>query len=66
LTKVLIIESEAGWGRKVEKEKEFDSREEAIQYCKDYNNEYNPADKPTPVWYMYARLEDQVEYGMLR
>ena len=66
MAKVLIIESEAGWGRKVDREIEFDSEEEAIQYCKDYNNEYNPADVPTPSWYMYARLEGQRQYGMLR
>ena len=40
MAKVLIIESEAGWGRKVDREIEFDSEEEAIQYCKDYNNNH--------------------------
>ena len=64
-TKVLIIESEAGWGSRVDSEKEFDTKEEAIKYCKEYNDEYNPPGS-TPEWYMYAKLEDQQFYGMLR
>ena len=66
LTKVFIIESEVGWGRKVDEEKEFATREEAIQFCKDYNDEYNPPGKISPDWYMYARLEDQEQYSMIR
>ena len=63
--KVQIIESEAGWGRKLDSEKEFETEEEARQFCKDYNNKYNP-EGPVPEWYMYARMENQKEYGMLR
>jgi len=63
--KVFIIESEEGWGQKVDSEKEFDTREEAVQYCKDYNDEHNPPGH-TPDWYMYARVEDQEGYGMIR
>ena len=64
-TKVFIIENEIGWGSKVDEEKEFDTREEAIQFCKDYNDEYNSG-KGTPDWYMYARIEDQSQYNMIR
>lgn len=64
-TKVFIIESEAGWGSKVDSEEEFDTEEEAIAFCKEYNDKYNPPG-PTPEWYMYARLENQNFYGMLR
>lgn len=67
-TKVYIIESESGWGAKVDEEKEFETREEAIQFCKDYNDKHNPANEhdTTPDWYMYARLEDQKQYTMIR
>jgi hypothetical protein len=66
MTKVLIIESERGWGQKVEETKEFTTEAEAIQFCKDYNNKYNPPRKEAPDWYMYARLENQEGFGMLR
>lgn len=65
-TKVLIIESERGWGQKVDEVKEFGDRDEAIKFVKDYNNKYNPPKEVTPDWYMYAKLEDDREYGMMR
>ena len=65
MVKVLIIESEVGWGTSVDHEREFETQDEAMQFCRDYNNKHNPPG-PTPDWYMYARLEDQDEYGMLR
>lgn len=63
-TKVYIIESESGWGQKVDEVKEFPTREDAIKFCKDYNTKYNPPMENTPDWYMYAKLDG--EYGMLR
>ena len=65
-TKVYIIESEAGWGSRVDETKEFDSREEAIEFCKKYNDEHNPPRDQTPEWYMYARLAGQKQYNMIR
>ncbi len=68
-TKVFIIENEVGWGSKVDEEMEFDTRKEAIQFCKDYNDEHNSKDYSrdyTPYWYMYARVEDQKQYNMIR
>jgi len=65
MIKVYIIESEAGWGQKVDEVKEFDTREEAEQFCRDYNNKHNPPSNNTPDWYMYAKLEGQ-GFGMLR
>jgi len=62
--KVFIIESESGWGQKVDEVKEFPTREEAEKFCRDYNNKHNPPG-PTPEWYMYAHLDGQ-GYGMLR
>jgi hypothetical protein len=55
-TRVYIIESEAGWGSKVDEVKEFDTREEAEKFTKEYNDKYNPPG-PTPSWYMIARIE---------
>ena len=64
-TKVDIIESEASWGRKVDHTKEFNTYKEAEEYCKEYNNKYNN-EEHTPDWYMYARIQGQKQYGMLK
>lgn len=49
---VNIIESEAGWGQKVDETRYFDTLDEAQQFVRRYNS-YN--DKPqVPAWYMYA------------
>ena len=66
MAKVQIIESEAGWGSKVDEEKDFPTVEEARQFAKDYNNKHNPPSSTTPSWYMYAHVVGQPEYGMLR
>lgn len=57
--KVFIIESELGWGQKVDEVLEFPTKEEAEKFCKIYNDKYNPPG-PAPNWYMYARLEDEI------
>jgi glutaredoxin-related protein len=52
--RVAIIESERGWGRKIDDVKEFDTMEEAETFIKEYNS-YNTS--PTaPDWYMQAEL----------
>lgn len=52
--KVEIIESEAGWGTKIDEIREFPTMEEALAFIKEYNKVNNlPV---TPSWYMYARL----------
>jgi hypothetical protein len=53
MPKVYIIESERGWGQKVDEVKEFDSEEAADKFCKEYNEKYNNQEK-VPDWYMYA------------
>lgn len=63
---VLIIESELGWGQKVEATLEFPTHEEAEQYVREYNRKHNPPMDRTPDWYMYAKLEDDDSYGMMR
>jgi len=52
---VEIIESERGWGSKVDEVKKFYTKEEALAFIEDYNS---VNDEPvTPDWYMYARLK---------
>lgn len=51
--RVEIIESELGWGQKVDEVIHFDNEEEARQYVTDYNRKHNPPG-PTPDWYMIA------------
>lgn len=56
--RVDIIESERGWGQKVDESIHFDNAEEAIKYANDYNEKFNPplkAGQPVPDWYMVAR-----------
>ena len=51
--KVVIIESERGWGQKVDEVLYFDNESEARQYAIDYNNKWNTATE-VPDWYMRA------------
>ncbi len=55
MVKVYIMESERGWGQRVDEVKEFPDSEAAQKYCDDYNGKYNTADT-APDWYMYATL----------
>ena len=57
--KVVIIESERGWGQKIDEVKYFDNETEARQFVTNYNNEYNPPG-PAPDWYMMAKYEGRV------
>ena len=52
--KVAIIESEAGWGTRVDEVREFDDMEKAQKFIREYNA-HNVANT-APSWYMYARL----------
>jgi hypothetical protein len=53
-TKVVIIESERGWGQRIDEEMEFPTKAEAEAFIAKYNTQNN---QPTvPDWYMYARL----------
>lgn len=51
--KVTIIESERGWGQRVDEVKEFKSYEEAKKYQIEFNAQ-NDKDY-VPDWYMYAQ-----------
>ena len=48
-----IIESERGWGQKVDETLYFHKKEDAQKYMEDYNKEYNNLPY-VPDWYMTA------------
>lgn len=50
--KVDIIESERGWGQKIDETKFFDDANEAFKFVEDYNATNNKTEVPD--WYMYA------------
>lgn len=52
--RVDIIESERGWGQKVDETIYFDNESEARDYVKQYNDKHNPPVQVVPDWYMYA------------
>lgn len=57
--KVYIIESERGWGSKIDETIYFDNEAEARKYATDYNNKYNTATE-VPDWYMRAEYAGAV------
>lgn len=66
MTVVYIIESESGWGQKVDEVKEFGTAEEAETFVREYNAKYNPPG-PAPDWYMFAKIAGKsVIEGMMR
>jgi transcriptional regulator CtsR len=54
-TKVYIIESERGWGQKIDEIKKFESEEEADKFIKKFNSKNDK--NIVPDWYMYATKE---------
>lgn len=54
MIKVNIIESERGWGQKVDEVREFKTYEDALAFVDDFNKDNNK-DK-VPDWYMYAEI----------
>ncbi len=54
MTKVHIIESERGWGQRLDETKEFDTYKEAEEFCTKYNAS-NDKDY-VPDWYMRAEI----------
>ena len=57
MVKVYIIESERGWGQRVDEIKEFESHAAAETFVRNYNREHCPPKSHTPDWYMFARIE---------
>ena len=52
--KVEIIESERGWGQRLDEVKEFPNRTKAEKFVEKYNSKNNLPQVPD--WYMYARI----------
>lgn len=57
--RVDIIESERGWGQKIDETLYFDNEAEARLYVKTYNDKYNTASE-APDWYMMANYAGKV------
>jgi len=57
--RVDIIESERGWGQKIDETIYFDNEDEARQYATEYNLKYNNLDY-VPDWYMRAEYVGKV------
>lgn len=57
--RVDIIESERGWGQKIDETKYFDNEQEAREFVHDYNMLYN-SEKKVPDWYMVAEYVGKV------
>lgn len=53
-TRVIIREFERGWGNKINEIKEFDTQQEALDFCKDFNSVNNK--DYIPDWYMKAEI----------
>lgn len=48
--KVIIIESERGWGQKIDEIKSFDTMEEAEKFIKDHNAQNTEETVPDIYW----------------
>jgi hypothetical protein len=57
--KVACIESERGWGQKVDENRYFTTKEEADEFVKNYNKDNTSVS--TPDWYMYATAPTTVQ-----
>jgi hypothetical protein len=57
--KVTIIESERGWGQKIDEIKYFDNETEAHNFVNRFNSANTKTDG-VPDWYMYARYDGMV------
>lgn len=57
--RVDLIESERGWGQKIDETLYFDNEVEARQYALDYNLKHNNLDY-VPDWYIRAEYRGRV------
>ena len=55
--RVIIVESERGWGQNIIERKEFSSIEEAKQFVNEFNKEHCSKNE-VPDYYMQARILD--------
>lgn len=54
----VIIESERGWGQKVDEVKEFDTPKERDDFVREYNSKL--PNGPAPDWYMMAEAGEDI------
>lgn len=57
--KVEVIESERGWGQRLDEVKYFDNRDEALSFVRTFNAQNTAT--VIPDWYMYASYCGKVE-----
>lgn len=57
--RVDLIESERGWGQKIDETLYFDNEAEAREYARDYNLRHNNLDY-VPDWYIRAEYVGRV------
>lgn len=55
-TRVFLVESEAGWGRRIDEEVEFATREEAERYAREHNESSHPGPVSSE-WSIVAKVE---------
>ena len=58
--RVDIIESERGWGSKIDEVIYFDNPKEAQDFANEYNAKYN-TEEVAPDWYMVASYAGEVK-----
>jgi len=52
-----IVESERGWGRRIDEVREFDTQKERDAFIREYNSHNPPAvGGRAPDWYMQAEI----------
>jgi hypothetical protein len=57
--KVLIIESERGWGQRIDDIELFETKQEALDFCEKFNSKN--IETTVPDWYMRADYVGQVK-----
>lgn len=56
--RVDLIESERGWGSKIDEVKHFETEQEAKDFVREFNSKNTAATAPD--WYMYAEYRGRV------
>jgi len=59
--RVNIIESERGWGQRIDEKKFFPTEQQAQAFFVEYNSQNT--EEVVPDWYMYAERPQKVQVG---
>ena len=59
MIEVVIVESERGWGRRIDERKKFKTRKAAEAFCRKFNAPNKPGQAPD--WYMQAEIVEPME-----